>query len=115
MVEIIEKTPLGLVELKKELAAIEKRDGELNFRAQRTQEYVNELTRLSQKDTDELLKKLRELDLPRLKEEHMRKIVDILPQSEKHLKVLLSGYALTVSADNMKKIVAVLKDYKPKK
>lgn len=115
MVEIIEKTPMSVVELKKELAAIEKRDGELNFRAQRTQEYAKELVMLTQKDHDELLKKLRELDLPRLKEEHMRKIADLLPQNEKHLKVILSGYALTVSADNMKKIVAVLKEYKPKK
>lgn len=115
MAEIIEKTPLSVVELKKELAAIEKRDGELNFRAQRTQEYAKELARISQKDADALVKALRELDLPRLKEEHIKKIVDILPQNEKHLKVVLSGYALTVSADNMKKIIGVLKEYAPKK
>lgn len=115
MVEIIDKTPISIVELKKELGAIKKRDGELNFRAQRTEEYVNDFARLSQKDTAELTKKLQDLDLPRLKEHHMRKIVDILPINEKQLKVVLSGYTLTVSNENMKKIVDVLKDYEPKR
>ena len=45
----------------------------------------------------------------------MRKIADILPQNEKQLKVVLSGYTLTVSADNMKKINDVLGDFAPKK
>lgn len=115
MTEIVEKTPIGLVELKKELNAIKKRDEELNFRAQRTEEYVNELARLTQKDTDSLLKKLRELELPRLKEEHIVKIADVLPQNEAHLKVLLSGYTLTVSAENMKKIIAVTNEFAAKK
>lgn len=115
MAEVLEKNPIGLVELKKELAAIKKRDGELNFRAQRTEEYVNELTKLNQKETAELLKKLRDLELPRLKEEHICKITDIVPQSEKQLKLILSGYTLTVSNDNLKKIMGVLNDYKPKK
>ena len=115
MTEILEKNPIGIVELKKELAAIKKRDGELNFRSQRTEEYVKELARLNQKDTDSLLKKLRGLELPRLKEIHMRKIADVLPQSEKQLKVVLSGYTITVSADNMKKIVGVLDQFAPKK
>lgn len=115
MAEIIGKTPIGIVELKKELNAIKKRDEELNFRAQRTEEYVNELARLTQKDTDSLLKKLRDLELPRLKEEHIVKIADVLPQSEAHLKVLLSGYTLTVSAENMKKIIAVTNEFAAKK
>ena len=113
--EIVEKTPIGIVELKKELGAIKKRDEELNFRAQRTEEYVNELAKLSQKDTNELLKRLRELALPRLKEEHIVKIADILPQNEAHLKVILSGYTVTVSAENMKKIIAVTSEYTAKK
>lgn len=115
MSEVLEKNPIGILELKKELAAIKKRDGELNFRSQRTEEYVNEVARLNQKDTNDAIKKIRELELPRLKEEHIRKIVDVVPQSEKQLKVLLSGYTLTVSPDNMKKIMGVIGEFKPKK
>jgi len=115
MTEVLEKNPIGILELKKELAAIKKRDGELNFRSQRTEEYVNELAKLSQKDTNTLIKKIRDLELPRLKEEHIRKIVDIVPQNEKQLKVILSGYTLTVNAENMKKIMAALKDSVVKK
>lgn len=113
--EILEKTPLCIVELKKELAAIKKRDTELNFRAARTEEYANDFARLSLKDADELAKKLRDLDLPRLKEEHIKKIIDLLPVNEKQLKIILSGYTLTVSGENMKKIMSVVKEYAPKK
>ena len=110
--EIVEKTPLCVVELKKEIAAIKKRDGELNFRAQRTEEYVNEVANFSQKDCAALIKQLTDLELPRLKPVHIKKIVDIFPHDEKQLKILLSGYTLTVSSENMKKIVAVLKDFR---
>jgi len=115
MTEVLEKNPIGIAELKKELAAIKKRDGELNFRSQRTEEYVKELVRLNQKDTDSLIKKIRELELPRLKEEHIRKIADIVPQTEKQLKVILSGYTVTVSTDNMKKIMSVVSEFAPRK
>lgn len=115
MTEIISKTPLNIVDLKKELSAIKKRDEELNFRAQRTEEYVNELARFSQKDAAALTKAIQDLELPRLKPEHICKIVDIFPLSEKQLKVILSGYTITVSADNMKKIMGALEGFSPKK
>ena len=113
--DILEKTPLCITEMKQELAAIKKRDEELNFRAQRAEEYVNELASLKPKQSKELTEKLRALDLPRLKENHIKKIVDILPVNDKHLKMVLSGYTLTVNQENMKKIIGVVKEYQPKK
>lgn len=110
-VEILEKRPMNIPEVKEALAKIKKRDEELNFRATRTEEYVNEVAKLKPKDAKELLKKLEELDIPRLKPEFIHKIVDTLPKNEKHLKVVLQGYTLTVSNDNQKKIMGVVKDY----
>ena len=51
--------------------------------------------------------------MPRLKAEHIVKILDILPTTEDHLKLILQGYILTISQANMKKIVDLVKEYAP--
>lgn len=111
MVEIIEKQPMSIPLVKEALKKIEKRDEELNFRANRAMEYVNETASLSPTKAKELIKKIEGLDLPRLKPEHIHKIVDVLPRSDKQLKVVLQGYTLTVSLENQKKIMKVLEEY----
>lgn len=113
--ELIEKRPMNVVEVKEALKKIKKRDEELNFRATRTEEYVNEIAKLKAKEAKELVEKLEKLNIPRLKPEYIQKIVDVLPLNEKHLKVVLQGYTLSISGDNQKKIMAVVKAYLPKK
>ena len=112
---IIEKQPLNTSFFKKELDQIKERDGELTFRGGKTEEHLNHIKPMDAKKAEELLKKLEELDIPRLKPEHMHKIVDILPKNDSHLKVVLQGYTLTVNDDNIKKIMEVVKEFLPKK
>ena len=101
--EIISEKPLGMGDLKKELEKIKKRDKELNFRAARTEEYLQHFTIL--KNLEELSKKIEALKVPRLKEQHIIKIMDILPETVDELKVILQGYTITVNNENLKKIV----------
>ncbi|MBR9693087.1 hypothetical protein GOV07_04120 [Candidatus Woesearchaeota archaeon] len=109
--EIIEKRPMNVVQVKDALKKIKKRDEELNFRSNRTEEYVNAVAKLKSKEAKELVKKLEDLGIPRLKPEYIHKIIDTMPTSEKHLKVVLQGYTLSVSGENQKKIFAVVKGY----
>ncbi|MBC8500916.1 MAG: hypothetical protein ISS25_04905 [Nanoarchaeota archaeon] len=109
--EIIEKTPINIIELKQKLKSIKKRDGELTFRGKKTEEYLNDFARLPKKSADELIGKLRKLKITRLKEEFIQKIVDLMPTSAAELKVVLQGYTLSVSNEDMKKIIKVVKDY----
>jgi DNA-directed RNA polymerase subunit F len=114
--EIIEKRPMNLSLVREALKKIRKRDNdELNFRATRTEEYVNEVTRLKPKEASELVEKLNGLEIPRLKPELIHKIVDVLPQNEKHLKVILQGYALTVSPENQRQIMKAIEEFQTKK
>jgi DNA-directed RNA polymerase subunit F len=110
--EIVGRVPVSLAELKAELTAIHKRDGEPSFRAGKTMDYINHFKPLSKVAASELSKKLVALDIPRLKEEHIVKLVDLLPVSVDDVKVILQGYALTVTKENMSKIVDVVKEYK---
>lgn len=109
--EIIKKTPINIVEVRQELKRIKKRDEELTFRGNKTEEYLNEFAKLSVKDTTELVEKLRKLNITRLKEEFIHKIIDLMPATVAELKVILQGYTLSVSKDDMEKIIKVVKPY----
>ena len=108
--EIISETPINAYQLKEELAKIRKRDKELNFRAQKTEEHI--LAVATQKHVDGLFEDLNKLAVQRLKENHIHKIIDAMPSSANELKVLLQGYTLSLSAENMKKIIDTVEKYK---
>ena len=105
-IEIISERPINSYELKKEIAKIKKRDGELNFRAQKTEDHL-EATAIY-KDAPKLFKELDKLKISRLRENYIQKITDVMPTSVNDLKVLLQGYTVSISAENMKKIVEVV-------
>ncbi|MFH1770262.1 MAG: hypothetical protein ABH828_01770 [archaeon] len=109
--EVIEKNPMNIVEVRQELKRIKKRDEELTFRGNKTEEYLNEFAKLSAKDATELVEKLRKLGITRLKEEFIHKIIDLMPATVAELKVILQGYTLSVSKDDMEKIIKIVKPY----
>ena len=113
--EILEKQPMPLVEVKSALGKLKKRDEELGFRAGKTEEYVSQVTKLNQKQASELKKKIEELEIPRLKDEHIVKVLDTVPSGVAELKIILQGYTLTVSNDNLAKIAAAIDDVVAKK
>lgn len=107
--EIISETPTNMVELKEELANIKKRGKEITMRVGKTEEHLNMFVNLSIAKERELFDKLMKLDIPRLKEVHINKIIDLLPNDINYLKTILQGYAVTVSNENLKKILDTIK------
>jgi len=113
--EIISETPISIVELKEEFAKIKKRDKVLNFRANKVEEYLNQFVHLKEKQFQELYDKITKLQIPRLKEQHIFKLIDLMPETVDDVKTILQGYTITVNNDNMKKIVDIIKEYITKK
>ena len=111
--ELIQERPINIVELKTELEAIKKRDKELGFRSNKTEEFLNLFVALSSKQAEEMKSKLEGLKISRLKEEFIVKIIDTLPQTVDELKTLLQGYVVSVNQEDMKKVIAVVKDFTP--
>jgi DNA-directed RNA polymerase subunit F len=109
--KVISETPVTMAEVKFELEGIKGRDKELNFRSQRTDEYLNIFVKIDTKKAEDLKKKLEKLSIPRMGAEHIVKIVDLLPKTVEELKIILQGYPLTITKENMQKIVDVVKDY----
>ena len=102
--EIIQETPVSMADLKDEIAKIKKKSEKLNFRAEKTEEYLNQFTKLSKNKATELKEKIEKLKIPRLKEEHIIKLIDLMPKSAEEVKSILHGYTVTVTNENLKKI-----------
>lgn len=113
--KIIEQVPISMAQLRVEIKEIKKRDSELSFRGQKTEEYLDEMTVLNEKETEELHAKIKRHDIPRLKDEHIFKIIDIMPRNVNELKTVMQGYALTVTNDNLAKIQKDVDEFLPKK
>ncbi|MBI2138348.1 hypothetical protein HYU13_02070 [Candidatus Woesearchaeota archaeon] len=101
--KILSEKPMDLASMRQELEKIQKRDKELGFRSNKTFEYLNQFGAKSPKQ--DLIKKLQDLNIPRLKDIHFIKIADFLPKTVEDLKLVLQGYPITVNNDNLKKIV----------
>ena len=67
------------------------------------------------KDADAIFEKVSKLEIPRLKEQHIHKIIDIMPATIKDLKFAMQGYTISLSNENMKKVVDVVSAFIPKK
>jgi DNA-directed RNA polymerase subunit F len=114
-IKIIEEKPISMAELKDELKEIKKRDAELSFRTAKVSEQVDLLKVVKTKDAEEMFEKIQKLNVPRLKDAQIYKIIDLLPQSNLDLKNIVQSYSLTVTNDNIDKILEILADYVPKK
>ena len=101
-VQIISETPISAYQLKEEMEKIKKRDKELNFRSAKADEHLASIG--TPKNLDSLFGKIAKMDIPRLKEAHIRKVLDVMPASVKDLKVVLQGYNVSISNENLKKI-----------
>jgi|SRR3989338_3520619 len=103
---VISEKPISMAELKEQLEKIKARDKELNYRAVRTEEYLQNFA--LPKDGDALYKQIEALNIPRLKEMHIVKIMDIMPTTVEELKAILQAYTITVNNDNLKKIIETI-------
>ncbi|MBI2147677.1 hypothetical protein HYU19_04330 [Candidatus Woesearchaeota archaeon] len=109
--QLISEAPISMAQLKENLKKNKKEGEELNFRAAKTEEYLNLFVTLSAKEAQELIGKIKAFDIPRLKEEHIIKIVDIMPTTPEEVKSIINSYPLTVSAENCKKIADLVKEH----
>jgi DNA-directed RNA polymerase subunit F len=109
--KFIDEEALSLGHVKGFLSEVEKRDTELNFLSNKCKEYLDAFVILSEKKRSDLHKKLADLDLTRLKDEHISKITDFLPKDANDLKVVLQAYPLSLPKKDMDAIIGVVKQF----
>ena len=94
-----------------EIEKIKKRDKESNFRVGKIEEYLNEFLKLKSTDAKQLKADLEKLAIPRLKDLHIHKLIDILPTTTDDVKVVLEGYPITITKSNCELIAKTVKKY----
>jgi DNA-directed RNA polymerase subunit F len=107
--QFIEQKSISLLEAKEMIESIEKRDKELNYLSNKTKEYLEQFVTITKAKKEELEKNLKNLDLTRLKEEHIAKICDFLPKTVDDLKVVLQAYPLSMPKKDHEEIVKTVK------
>jgi DNA-directed RNA polymerase subunit F len=111
-IEILNENTLNLAELKDRLESVKKRDGELNARSTKMYNYIGKFLKKTDdsKKIAEVKKKLSDVDIGRLKERHINKIIDIRPKNADELKAILSGENLTLKQDDLNKVLEAIKN-----
>ncbi len=110
--EIVKETATNTAHVKALLSATKTQEGELSYRAQKTLDALEQSSVLDKSDFEKLFKKLEAIGVPRLKELHIHKLIDILPTTQKDVKVVLQSYSLTVANDNLQKIADACAEFK---
>lgn len=69
--------------------------------------FIKKFTNLSVKDAKEIKKKINALELMKIREEHVVKIIDNMPKNLEDLNKILSG--VNLDEDEVKKILEIVK------
>ncbi len=107
--EITEQTPISVPEMKERIDEMKKRDKELNFRAKKVEEYLNNAPKT--KTYKELKKELESAGVTRLRNKHITLIINILPTDIDSLRTILSGENLTLKQEDLDKILNIVKKH----
>jgi DNA-directed RNA polymerase subunit F len=110
--EIIEEKPINMVELHSEIDKIKKRDENVNFRVGKIEEYLNLFQKLKPAEAKELQGDLEKLNVPRLKDMHIHKLIDIMPLTADDVKLVLEGYPITVTKASCELIAKAIEKFK---
>ncbi len=108
--EIISKEETSLSEA---LDIIEKKEEsqELTYREDKVKEFLKRHSKLSYEDFVKAKEEILSLEIPRLEELHIIKILDIMPKTGTELRAIVSHSGVILVDENSQKILDTLKKY----
>ncbi len=95
--------PLSMAEVLKYLDKNEEKEMELIG-------FIKNFTKLNAEEAQEIKKRFEKLDLIKLKDEYIIKIIDVMPENSEDLNKILSGVSL--DEDETKKILDIVKEFR---
>lgn len=108
--EIKSEEPITLAEAE---ALLKKRkEEEMRYEQKASYEYVHKFSELSKKEAKELVEKLLDLDLVKVKKEHAVKIADLLPENKDDLRAIFAKERFSLKSDEMEQILEVVDQYR---
>ena len=108
-VQILNEMPITMAELKEKLEDIKKRDKELNTKAKKTHDYLTKFVDIKVNEANKLKESILKLNIPRLKDRHIVKIIDLMPKDLESLKLIFSTENITIKQEDIQKILNAIK------
>ncbi|MEM4499873.1 MAG: hypothetical protein QXD62_00800 [Candidatus Woesearchaeota archaeon] len=109
MTNVLIKEPVSIAEIKE---LLEKRESEIkDIRIKKTLEYCKEFAKVDAKTARKIIEELKNLQILRLNDEIIVKIVDLFPKNEGTLKAILEGFNVTLTKDQITSILNILVKY----
>ncbi|MBA7647731.1 hypothetical protein ES703_55510 [subsurface metagenome] len=94
--------PLSMIEASKYIKKTEDEADVLGF--------IKKFAKVNLKEAKELRKKIKELELMKVKTEHIVKIIDLMPENAEDLNKIFANVSL--NEDETKKILETVKEFK---
>lgn len=110
--EIISEKPVSIAQVRQILEDISKKS-DLRYEQRLALAYAQEFAKLTAEESEQLYKELVALNIPRLKDEHIVKIIDILPRTPSELNVILAKDKISLKKELQNEILSVVKKYIP--
>jgi len=108
--KILNQKPLPLAEV---LSLLKDRakGGDLNPVEQKVHDFAKQFSKLNKSKVAQLRKDIESLEIPRLSEDQLVELVNIVPLDLGEVRAVLAGSKTTVTPDNIKKLVEVMRKY----
>ena len=84
---------------------------DLSYREEKIMEYLKDFNKLSTKEYEAAFADLKGLEIPRLEDGHLTKILEIMPQSGTELRAVVSHGGVVIVDDVVTQILDIIKKY----
>lgn len=108
--EVVSKEPISAIEVQ-DIVKSKEKDRELTYREEKVKEYLKKTIKLKKKDFTSAKKEIEGLQIPRLEEEHIIKILEILPKNGTELRAIVSHSGTVLVDESVNSILDILNKY----
>lgn len=109
--EVISKKQVSVSEVLDDITK-KSQEVELTYREEKIREFLKKHNKISYEEFLEIKKKIEELSISRLEEEHIIRILDIMPSSGTQLRSLIQNTGIVLVDETANNILTVLEQYR---
>jgi DNA-directed RNA polymerase subunit F len=107
--EVKDEKTVNLINVKKVLGSRKKT--ELTYEQKMAYENARDFTKLTEKQAEDFRKELLSLEMRKLTDNFIIKIIDVMPESAEDLKILLQSSKISFKKQELEKIFEIVKKY----
>ena len=107
--DVIEETPITIAEAKEVMKKVSVK--EQTFEQKHAKENAKKMSKLSAKEAESMKKELAALNMRKLKDDNIIKIIDIMPKTPEEIGVVLLGSKTLFNKDETESILEIVKKY----